>query len=105
MICPITLIDFLSIQPFMRPFFSGQQELSNLDYYFQDGRKSGAASKWLLAIAFNSLLYKCLLLFFCILFLSSLQQIVWLNRSCVSDSLAFIVAAPFSGLTLALNLL
>ena len=32
---------FLSIQPFMKPF-SGQQELSNLDYYFQDGGKTGA---------------------------------------------------------------
>ena len=36
MVCLITPIDFLSIQPFMRPLFSGQQELSNLDYYFQD---------------------------------------------------------------------
>ena len=36
--CLKTSIDFfLSIQPFMRPLFSGQQELSNLDYYFQDG--------------------------------------------------------------------
>ena len=26
----------------MRPLFSGQQELSNLDYYFQDGWKTGA---------------------------------------------------------------
>ena len=26
----------------MRPHFSGQQELSNLDYYFQDGGKMGA---------------------------------------------------------------
>ena len=39
MVCLITSIDFLSIQPFMRPLFSGQQELSNLDYYFQDGIK------------------------------------------------------------------
>ena len=38
----ITPIDFLSIQPFMRPLFSCQQELSNLDYYFQYGRKTGA---------------------------------------------------------------
>ena len=30
---------FLSIQPFMRPLFSIQQELSNLDNYFQDGDK------------------------------------------------------------------
>ena len=37
MVCLITSIDFLSIQPFMRPLFSGQQELSNLDYYFQNG--------------------------------------------------------------------
>ena len=29
----------------MRPLFSGQQELSNLDYYFQDGRKTGAQTK------------------------------------------------------------
>ena len=42
MFCLITYIDFLSIQPFMRPLFSGQQELSNLDYYFQDGGKTGA---------------------------------------------------------------
>ena len=42
MVCLITPIDFLSIQPFMRPLFSGQQELSNLDYYFQDGGKTGA---------------------------------------------------------------
>ena len=42
MVCLITLIDFLFIQPFMRPLFSGQQELSNLDYYFQDGWKTGA---------------------------------------------------------------
>ena len=26
----------------MRPFFSGKQEFSNLDYYFQDGGKTGA---------------------------------------------------------------
>ena len=26
----------------MRPLFSGQQELSKLDYYFQDGWKTGA---------------------------------------------------------------
>ena len=42
MVCLITPIDFLSIQPFKGPLFSGQQELSNLDYYFQDGRKTGA---------------------------------------------------------------
>ena len=30
----ITSIDFLFIQPFIRPLFSGQQELSNLDYFF-----------------------------------------------------------------------
>ena len=42
MVCLITSVDFLSIQPFMRPLFSGQQELSELDYYFQDGRKTGA---------------------------------------------------------------
>ena len=42
MACLITPIDFLSIQPFKRPLFSGQQELSNLDYYFQDGGKMGA---------------------------------------------------------------
>ena len=42
MFCLITNIDFLSIQPFMRPLFSGKQELSNLDYYFQDGEKTGA---------------------------------------------------------------
>ena len=33
---------FLSIQPFMKPLFSGQQEMSNLDYYSQDGGKTGA---------------------------------------------------------------
>ena len=38
----ITSIDLLFIQPFMRPLFSGQQELSNLDYYFQDSGKMGA---------------------------------------------------------------
>ena len=43
MVCLITPIDFfLSIQPFMRPLFSGQQQLSNLDYYLQDGGKTGA---------------------------------------------------------------
>ena len=42
MVCLITPIDFLSIQPFMRPLFPCQQELSNLDYYFQDGGKTGA---------------------------------------------------------------
>ena len=42
MVCLITPIDFLSTQFFMGPLFSGQQELSNLDYYFQDGRKTGA---------------------------------------------------------------
>ena len=26
----------------MRPLFSGKQELSNLDYFFQDGGKTGA---------------------------------------------------------------
>ena len=42
MVCLIATIDFLSIQPFMRPLFSCQQELSKLDYYFQDGGKTGA---------------------------------------------------------------
>ena len=42
MVCLITSIEFLSIQPFMRPLFSGQQELSNLEYYFQNGGKTGA---------------------------------------------------------------
>ena len=42
MVCLITSIDFLSIQPFLRPLFSGQQELSELDYYFQNGGKTGA---------------------------------------------------------------
>ena len=42
MVCPITSFDFLSIQPFLRPLFSGQQELSKLDYYFQNGGKTGA---------------------------------------------------------------
>ena len=42
MVCLITSIDFLSIQPFLRPLFSGQQELSKLDYYFQNGGKPGA---------------------------------------------------------------
>ena len=42
MVCLITSIDFLSIQPFIRPLFSGQQELSNLDYYLQNGGKTGA---------------------------------------------------------------
>ena len=42
MVCFITSINFLSIQPFMRPLFSGQPELSNLDYYFQNGGKTGA---------------------------------------------------------------
>ena len=41
MVCLITSIDFLSIQPFLRPLFSGQQELSKLDYYFQNGGKTG----------------------------------------------------------------
>ena len=42
MVLFITSIDFLFIQPFIWPLFSGQQELSNLDYYFQDGWKTGA---------------------------------------------------------------
>ena len=42
MVCLITSIDFLSIQPFLRPLFSGHQELSKLDYYFQNGGKTGA---------------------------------------------------------------
>ena len=42
MVCLITSIDLSSIQPFMRPLFSGQQEFSNLDYYFQNGGKTGA---------------------------------------------------------------
>ena len=42
MVCLITSIDFLYIQPFMRHLFSGKQELSELDYYFQDGGKKGA---------------------------------------------------------------
>ena len=44
MVCLITPIDFLSIQPFMRPLFAGQLELSNLDYYFEDGGKTGAGT-------------------------------------------------------------
>ena len=39
MVCLITSIDFLSIKPFLRPLFSGQQELSKIDYYFQNGGK------------------------------------------------------------------
>ena len=42
MVCLITSIDFSYIQPFLRPLFSGQQELSKLDYYFQNGGKTGA---------------------------------------------------------------
>ena len=42
MVCLITSIVFLSTQPFLRPLFSGQQELSKLDYYFQNGRNTGA---------------------------------------------------------------
>ena len=42
MVCLITSIDFLSTQPFLRPLFSGQQELSKLDYYFQNGGNTGA---------------------------------------------------------------
>ena len=42
MACLITSIDFSSIQPFLRPLFSGQQELSKLDYCFQNGWKTGA---------------------------------------------------------------
>ena len=42
MVCLITSIDFLSIQPFLTPLFSGQQELSKLDYYFRNGGKTGA---------------------------------------------------------------
>ena len=41
MFCFITSIEFLSIQPFKMPLLSGQQELSELDYYFQDGGKTG----------------------------------------------------------------
>ena len=42
MVYLITSIDFLCIQPFLRPLFQGQQELSKLDYYFQNGGKTGA---------------------------------------------------------------
>ena len=42
MVCLILSDDFLTIQPFMRPLFSGQQELSNIDDYFQDGGKMDA---------------------------------------------------------------
>ena len=42
MFCLKTSIDFLSIQPFMRPLFVSKQELSEIDYYFQDGGKTGA---------------------------------------------------------------
>ena len=42
MVCLITSIDFLSTHPFLRPLFSGQQELSKLDYYFQNGGNTGA---------------------------------------------------------------
>ena len=46
MFCLIKSVDFLYmymyIQPFKRSLFSGQQELANLDYYFQDGGKTGA---------------------------------------------------------------
>ena len=42
MFCLLISIDFLSIQPFMWPLFPGQHELLNLDYFFQDGVKTGA---------------------------------------------------------------
>ena len=42
MVCLISSIDFLSIQPFLGPLFSGQQELSELDYYFQNCGKTDA---------------------------------------------------------------
>ena len=45
MFCLITSIDFLYVLPFMRPLFSGKQELSNLDYYSQDGGKNGCSNK------------------------------------------------------------
>ena len=40
----IKSFDFLSTQPFLRPLFSGQQELSKLDNCFQNGGKTGAKS-------------------------------------------------------------
>ena len=40
MVCLITSIDFFIYPTLMRPLFSGQLELSNLDYYFQDGGKT-----------------------------------------------------------------
>ena len=42
MVCLITSVDFLFTQPFLRLLFSGQQELSKLDSYFQNGGKTGA---------------------------------------------------------------
>ena len=42
MICLITPIDFFIYPTLYEASFSGQQELSNLDYYFQDGWKTDA---------------------------------------------------------------
>ena len=42
MVYLITSIDFFVYPTLLRPFFSGQQELSKLDYYFQNGGKTGA---------------------------------------------------------------
>ena len=38
-------IDFFIYSTFYEASFSGKQELSNLDYYFQDGGKTGAQTK------------------------------------------------------------
>ena len=45
-LCLITSIDFFYLfNNYMRPLFLGQQELPNLDYYFQDGGKNGRKNK------------------------------------------------------------
>ena len=42
MVCLITSVDFFIYPTLYEASFSGQQELSELDYYFQDGGKTGA---------------------------------------------------------------
>ena len=42
MVCLITSVDFFIYPTLCEASFSGQQELSELDYYFQDGGKTGA---------------------------------------------------------------
>ena len=58
MVCLVTSIDFLHLSnPLCGPIFSGQQELSNLDYYFQDSGKTAAQTKCNTMIITDQCLY------------------------------------------------